>query len=279
MDKIAYVLDRFETAKSKRTPFDGDWNSIRDFVRPISVAFNQTTGQFTAVRPETMFDGTAGDALEELASALHSYLTNPAERWFELNVQGRIKTQMDFDELAWLEEATDCIIAQYQREDSSLNSALHETYLDLGSFGAGVLSQEWDKENRGLIFQAKPLAHCYILENSRGQVDTLFHQLTWSLRQVKQEFGNMLPPKMMQINGEDKPIEMLHCVYPGRITSLAPIQCVRNTHRCGFRSPPRRLCLNRDMTPFHIMFRVGRSSLVSSTVGVPRASVCLTSRC
>ena len=84
MDTIAHILNRFEDAKAKRAPFDGDWNSIRDFVRPISVAFNQTTGQFTAVRPETMFDGTACNALEELASALHTYMTNPAERWFEL---------------------------------------------------------------------------------------------------------------------------------------------------------------------------------------------------
>jgi len=214
MDTIAFILDRFEFAKAKRTPFDGDWNSIRDFVRPISVAFNQTTGQFVAVRPETMFDGTACNALEELASALHTYMTNPAERWFELQIQGRHNTALEFDELEWLEQATNVIYAAYRREDCNLNTSLHECYMDLGSFGAATISQEWDKDTNGIIFQAKPLAHTYLLENSKGRVDTIFFQTTWSLRQIKQEFGDSLPPKLNQIKGDDKPVEMLHCVYP-----------------------------------------------------------------
>lgn len=214
MDLVQHVLDRFEKAKSMRAPFDGDWNSIRDFVRPISVAFNQTTGQFTAVRPETMFDGTAGDACEELAAALHSYLSNPSERWFELQLQGRHKTALEYDELNWLEEASNVIYAHLMDERSGFTTAIHETYLDLASFGAASLSQEWDSKAGTLVFQAKPLAHCYFLEDSKGRVDTHFIQLTWSLRQLKQEFGTVLPPKLMQINGEDKPIEMVHCVYP-----------------------------------------------------------------
>lgn len=214
MDNIQHMLTRFEDAKAKRAPFDGDWNSIRDFVRPISVAFNNTTGQFTSVRPETMFDGTACNALEELASALHTYMTNPAERWFELQIQGRHSTTLEFEELQWLEDATNAIYAAYRREDCNLNASLHEAYLDLGSFGAATISQEWDKDINGIIFQAKPLAHTYVLENSKGRVDTIFFQTTWSLRQIKQEFGENLPPKLNQIKGEDKPIEVLHVVCP-----------------------------------------------------------------
>lgn len=224
MDTVAHIMNRFEDAKAKRSAFDGDWNSIRDFVRPISVAFNQTTGQFVSVRPETMFDGTAADSLESLASALHSNLTNPAERWFELQVEGKHRTALEFDELAWLEEATNVIYAHYMREGCNFTGSMPEIYMDLGSFGSACLSQEWDPEASGLLFQAKPLAHSYVLENSKGQVDTIFFQHTWSLRQVKQEFGRVLPPKLMQINGEDKPIDMLHCVYPrtDKVPGMSP---------------------------------------------------------
>lgn len=223
-DAIAHILDRFELAKAKRAPFDGDWNSIRDFVRPISVAFNQTTGQFVSVRPETMFDGTACAALEELASALHTYMTNPAERWFELQIEGSHATALEFDELEWLEQATNTIYAAYHREDCNLNGSLHEAYMDLGSFGAATISQEWDRDMDGIIFQAQPLAHSYIFENSKGRVDSLFRQMTWSIRQVKQEFGSVLPPKLMQIKGDDKPVEVLHCVYPrtDRVPGMSP---------------------------------------------------------
>ena len=211
---IVNILKRHEDAKAKRAPFDGDWNSIRDFVRPVTVAFNDATGQFVSVRPETMFDGTAPDALEQLASALHSYLSNPAEQWFELQVAGVPKDAMEYDELEWLDAVTSIIYANFTNEHCNLAAALHEAYLDLGSFGTAVVLQEWDKEVNCIVFSAEPLAHAYIMENSKGRVDTIYKEKSWTLRNLRQEFGPVLPPKLMQINGEDKQISVLHCIYP-----------------------------------------------------------------
>lgn len=208
------LLARFSRMQTARSPFDNDWNGIRDFVRPITVAFNAATGQFASIRPETMYDGTAPDALEELASALHSYLTSPTERWFELQIDGVDAHMLSPEELLWLDQATDVIYSYYQREDSNQQSALHETYLDLGSFGTAVLGQEWDTDSRGLIFTAHPLGQSYISESSKGRVDTVFRRLYWTLRQLRQEFGTVLPPKLMRETNLDKAFEVLHCVYP-----------------------------------------------------------------
>lgn len=209
------VVRRYDEARMHRQPFDADWTSIRDYVRPVTVAFNHTTGQFTSVRPETMYDGTASDALGELAAALHSYLSSAAERWFELQIHGVPKNQLSFDELQWLEAATNIIYAYYQRDDCNVNAALHEVYLDLGSYGTASVCQEWDATVQGLIFTAEPLAHSYFLENSKGRVDTMFNVRSWTLRQVEQEFG-MLPKKLMEMgNGSrDKMVEVLRYVGP-----------------------------------------------------------------
>lgn len=211
--RVDMIMKRYDDAKAKRQPFDADWNSIRDFVRPITVSFNQMTGQFTSVRPEMMYDGTAGDALEELAAAIHSYTSNAAERWFELQVHGVPKNKLDHDQLQWLEDATNIIYAYYQREDCNVNAALHEIYLDLGSYGTASLNQEWDKTTGGLVFTAVPLAYSYFLENSKGRVDTMFNSRSWTIRQIEQEFGKTTPELMKQSN-KDKSVEVIHYVGP-----------------------------------------------------------------
>jgi hypothetical protein len=200
-----------------RGPFNTDWYDIRNYVRPITVAFNQITGQFQLVRTELMFDGTAPNALEQLGSALHAYLTNPAERWFELQIEDNPDVMKDPDVLRWLEYVSDVIYSCYSREGATFNLAIHECFLDIGSFGTCNLYQEWSDENRNILFQAKPLQHSYFLENSKGFVDTVHFEIDWSMRQIKQEFGDVLPPKLMQQANapqQDRTYRIVHCIYP-----------------------------------------------------------------
>lgn len=215
---VMYCLERHGRMVSQRGPFNTDWYDIRNYVRPITVAFNQITGQFQLVRTELMFDGTAPDALEQLGSALHSYLTNPAERWFEVQLEGCDPRLMkDPEVLAWLGFVADTIYSCYCREGATFNLAVHECFLDLGSFGTCNLYQEWDEESSNILFSAKPLQHSYFLENSRGFVDTVHFEIDWTMRQIKQEFGDVLPPKLMQQANaphQDRLYRIIHAIYP-----------------------------------------------------------------
>ena len=216
-DKLAkHHMQRCDKLVADRAPFDRDWRDIQDLVRPVTVAFDPASGAYTHVRTEAMFDGTAPDALMELASALHSFVTNPAERWFEVQLEGVSDDELSDEEADWLEEVSNVIYAQYRRSGSNLNGALHEGYLDVGSFGNSIICQEWDSTDAGIVFSCKPLAQCFFLENNQGRVDTLYRRMTWTIRQVKQEFGELLPPKLMEIvaKGDDKPVDIIQCVYP-----------------------------------------------------------------
>lgn len=197
-----------------RAPFENDWMDIRDLVRPISVGYSKLTNSYVSLRTEFMYDGTAPESLEELAAALQSYLTNPAERWFEIEVDGDFNTTQDPDALAWLERVSDIIYYHYCREDSMLNQALHEVYLDVGSFGTGILNQEWSSDIMGLSFQSKPISDCYIMEDHEGRVDTVFRKLQWSMRQCLQEFESLPPLLAKEMRNLDKVVEILHCVFP-----------------------------------------------------------------
>lgn len=216
-DKTAdFVLGRFDKMRSIRAPFETDWQDVRYFIRPITqyASFSPQL-QFYSVMPETSYDGTAPNALEELASALHSYLSNPAERWFELQLEGQNPWSQDPDVTTWLQVASDIIYSHYQREGSMINLALHEAYLDLGSFGTCVLNQEWDTDGDGLMFAARPLQMCYFTEDSKGRVDSVCRYFSWSIRQLKQEFGEPLPEGIMKYSDDpDKLIDIVHWVGP-----------------------------------------------------------------
>lgn len=208
------VCGRHEKLMSNRMPHETDWNEIRDLVRPIYMGYNALTGQHYVAKTTVMYDGTAPDALEDLAGGLHSYMTNPTERWFELEVEGDATVNRDPEALAWLEEVSDMIYAQYNVEEANLNPTLHEVYLDVASFGTGVIYQEWSRKMGLPVFRSFPVDTVYIAENSEGKVDTLFRCINWTLRQVKQEFGDLLPKKMMEFKDEEKPIKLVHAVFP-----------------------------------------------------------------
>jgi len=215
-DKTAdFVVGRFDKMRSIRAPFETDWQDVRYFIRPITqYASFAPQLQFYTVMPETCYDGTAPNALEELASALHSYLSNPAERWFELQVEGQNSWDQDLVVVQWLQTASDIIYSHYQREGAMLNLALHETYMDIGSFGTCVLNQEWDDDADGLLFAARPLQTCYFTENSKGKIDTVCRYFSWSIRQLKQEFGQLPEGVMKFADDEDKLIDVVHWVGP-----------------------------------------------------------------
>jgi hypothetical protein len=208
-------MARFDKMRSIRAPFETDWQDVRYFVRPITqYASYGPQLQFYTVMPETMYDGTAGEALEELACALHSYLTNPAERWFEIQVENEDVFTQDPNVTAWLQNVSDIVYGYYQREASNINLALHETYLDLGSFGTSVLNQEWDEDADGILFAARPLQMCYFTENSKGKIDCVCRYFAWTSRQIEQEFGSLTPGMMKYAHDPDKLFDIVHWVGP-----------------------------------------------------------------
>lgn len=212
--RVEYCTRRHKMMDALRAPFLTDWYDIRQFVRPITVTFNPVVGAYQLVRTENIFDGTAINALEQLASALHSYLTNPAERWFEIIAEGIPAEQLDDASLEWLEMVSEIIYAAYSRPSVNFNLAMTEGYLDVGSFGTACVNQEWDMDTNDLVFNARPIGQCYFFEDSKGHVDTVHINYHWTLRNIKQEFGAVLPPELMKEQNDDKVFEVIHCVYP-----------------------------------------------------------------
>lgn len=206
------LLDRFSDLKQRRTTWEPHWQEIRHLVRvnTSDFSFQTTRGQN---RHENIYDGTAPWSLEQFAAGLHSHLTNPSIRWFNLEVEGFEATSSP-DILAWTEEVSDIIYGAFADPESTFNPALHEAYMDLGAFGTAVLFQDWSMDKGKLSFRSFPLADCYIQENHDGLVDTIFRRTLMSARQIAQKFGQNELPEQMKKEQPDKEWEVIHCVYP-----------------------------------------------------------------
>jgi hypothetical protein len=207
------LIDRYDNLKSHRYTWERHWQEIRDLVRPDTSDFQRKEfpGQ---VRTHHIWDGTAPQALEELGSGLQSFLTSPAERWFEIKVDDEVVTISDPEALAWLEAVSDLIYDEYSRDATNFNSAIQEIYQDLGAFGTGVLNQEWSGNTGTIRFKAIPLADSYVEENADGTIDTLFRKVMMTRRQMDQMFGEQIPEQTKKEKDDARKWEVVHATMP-----------------------------------------------------------------
>ena len=182
------LLVAFGEARGLRGQWDANYQDIKELVRPDSGNFNRVTtpGQR---RYDNIYDGTAVHACEEFASGLHSYLTSPSERWFEVSVPS-IKRLVDYPEAKqWLDLVSDTIYGIYSDPNSGFNPALHEGYLDLGAYGTAAILQEWNYEKQCIVFKTGVLGEMFFEENAEGQVDTVWIYRDMTGRQILEEFS------------------------------------------------------------------------------------------
>jgi hypothetical protein len=213
MDLATEILTRNERLK---TDTSGHWNAlwqdIKDLVRPGTSDFNRT--RFAgAPNTDRIFDGTAPWALEQFASGLHSYLTSPTERWFQLG-SANPKIRENEEVLAHCERISDEIYAAYSLPQSNHNQSLHESFLDVGGFGILNICQEWSDKINAPVFRAFPLASYRVLENDEGTVDTVYRDVEYTTRQAKQRWGEKLPKAIRESQDTEKRWKFVHCVYP-----------------------------------------------------------------
>lgn len=186
MEKIFKILKRYESLKSDRKNWENHWREIAELFLPqkdnIYDYKTMTTGE---KKHALVYDASGIHANELLASALHSMLTNPTSIFFELST-GDALMDKEPKVRGWLQQAVQRLhqIINY----SNFQTEVHELYLDLCSFGTSIMRIEEDDDFH-VRFHTRPIYECFIDENSKGMVDFIAREYTWSLRQIVQEFG------------------------------------------------------------------------------------------
>ena len=210
--KAVAIMHQFKTLVDQRSNWESHWQQLADFISPrkADITKKRTSGD---KRTELVFDGTAIHAAEMLAASLHGMLTNPSSAWFSLRFKDR---ELDGDDEAkeWLEGVTDVMYNTFNR--SNFAEAVHELYSDLVVFGTAVMSIEKD-DVTDVRFSTRHIAECYLAEDEKGTVDTVYRKFKMTCIAMRKMFGEEnLPPRLQNMARMEpyKEVELLHAVFP-----------------------------------------------------------------
>lgn len=213
MELVNHIIKRCEQLESYRAQWEQLWQDCTDYVNPRRGDFNSTKARGSNARYDKVFDSTAPLANENLAAGLHGHLTNAAEKWFNLRVPG---VDPNHNMRQWMQSTVDRMFdAVFHVPAACFTTAVHELYLDLGSYGTAVMYVE-DRPGKPILFRTFHLAECFIAENHEGMVDTLYRKYKMQARQIVQKYRDVLPEKFVE-NAEKQPLQdftVIHAVEP-----------------------------------------------------------------
>lgn len=181
------IVARYRRAKEKRSMWEPTWQDCYDFALPT---------RDTAVRPnplgqrktDKLFDGTAPDAVDQLAASLMAELTPPWSRWFAFATGPEVSAEERNALGKELERATAVLQAHFDR--SNFVVEMHQCYLDLVTAGtAALLFEEAPPGDPSAFrFTAIPLSDLVLEESASGRLDTTFRCTTFSQEQLLARF-------------------------------------------------------------------------------------------
>lgn len=178
------ILDRYDEARSRRSKYNSTmqeagqyvWPNAQDMVRNM----NQTEGQLRTV---DLYDSTAVMAAYRMTSGIFTYLMPVGARWFEFMAQVHA-LNMNKDVQEWMSMATAATHKEIWR--SNFQREMFVTIRSMIVFGTGVISVK--RVGYEIVFNSHHIGHMFFDENSRGEIDTVYRQIFYTVRQAVQEF-------------------------------------------------------------------------------------------
>ena len=202
------LVRRQERLASDRANYETHWQEIADYMLPVRADFivHRVPGQ---KRMDKIYDGTALSALDNLAGGLWGTVTNSANKWFEVQTADPALMQ-DYGIKTWCDEVTNRMLAAFGANGQRFYAQAISAYRDLAAFGTMVFYTEHaDPAQQVLTFESKPLARCYIAENDKRRVDTVFERFKYTARQAVQRWGDKAPEKVRKANEKNPETEFV----------------------------------------------------------------------
>lgn len=196
------LLRRYERARDRRSVWEDHWRDCYEFAMP------QRDGALSPGNPggsktDRLFDGTAPEAVDQLAASLMAELTLPWSRWFSF-VPGTDVSQQDAQRLAApLEDVSAAVQSHFDRSNFAVE--IHQCYLDLVTAGTACLMFEEAPlgEPTAFRFTAVPLGEAVLEEGASGMLDVTFRRHEFSEEALRARF----PKAAEQLDGDAASVE------------------------------------------------------------------------
>ncbi len=193
---------RYAAAKAARAAWESRWQECYAMTLPLAGA---GTNRVNAAETP-LFDGTAADAVEQLAASLLAQLTPPWSRWFAFQPGNDLDGHPEQGQAASLLDAASRR-AQGHFDRSNFIVEIHQCYLDLITAGTACLLVEEATlgEPSALRFTAVPMLDLVLEEGGQGRLDTVFRRHEMSRAQLLARFPRAAElPAVQRRPGETK---------------------------------------------------------------------------
>lgn len=193
---------RFRKAKERRALWEAHWQECYDYALPLrdAVINPVTPGE---KKGDRLFDGTAPDAVDQLAASLLSELTPPWAQWFGLTAGADLSAEEREQVAPLLEKVGTVLQSHFDRSNFAVE--MHQCYLDVVTGGtASLLFEEAQPgEPSAFRFTAVPLAQVVLEEGPEGRLDVSFRRSELNLAQLKARFPAAELPDSLVRRGEE----------------------------------------------------------------------------
>ncbi|MGH7003693.1 MAG: portal protein [Alphaproteobacteria bacterium] len=216
---IAATRRRFARAQTARNGWEAVWQDCYEFALPpahprLHISADAPGGPASSVR---LFDGTAPDAVDQLAASLLARLTPPWSRWFGLAAGRDLAPDEQQKVGPELEAIAEALRTHFDRSNFAVE--IHQCYLDLAAAGTACLLFEEAPigADSAFRFMAIPLSEVWLEESADGRLDTVFRRSSLPGEAFRRRFpdAELGPDAQRRIEaGEAFRIEVIEAVLP-----------------------------------------------------------------
>ncbi len=179
MSKTSPILSIYQNLKGQRAPWESWWDELRDYVLPSRLDKESVIPDAT----HKLYDTTAVEACQKLASGHMSYITPSNELWFKWACPD---PEPSDEAESWYQQCSE--IANHELSLSNFYTELHECFLDRVGLGTGSLFCGHNAQGR-LHFRHVPCGEFVCAYQDDGQLSVYIREFTLSANQAAQQFG------------------------------------------------------------------------------------------
>lgn len=185
-DVAKALLARHEQLKTARMREEPGWRELARLFTPEDVDIDVRAD--TPVDFSEIFDATHLNAADSFEGGIFSQLVNPANRWFELSVDG------DPDLSKWgpvkehLWQRAQALYASLSPASSSFYAEAPTWIGHVGVFGHGPFWQE-ERPGSRIVDRAMPIGEIYIDVDADGEIFTIHREYPLTGLQYRRDFG------------------------------------------------------------------------------------------
>lgn len=212
MTDIQDLYRQYQKALDHRAQWESVWQECYAFAFPQ----RESAFQPTADKINLLFDGTAPDAVDQLAAQILSDMTPPWLKWFQLTAGTDLSEEESVKAGPVLERISTTLHTHFDRSNFGLE--VHQCYLDLITAGTACLLFEEAPLGSASAFRftAVPLSEICLAEGPSGRLDKTFRRSLMTPEILKMRFpkAELPAPKTSSGNTDTQPIAVIEAVIP-----------------------------------------------------------------